>query len=91
MRRPSLGFVLLALVCVPLPIFSTHVADPWLELQRLSAGLLTPDIPVVGDSVSPFSTLAFAIQGVALRVLLGFLLGLPGHSFTSASNVAIGA
>lgn len=77
MRQTSLVFVLLALICLPFADLSIHAADPWLELQRLGIGLLSPDFPgwtSVRDAL--FSTLAFALQGVALGVALGFLLSL---------------
>lgn len=88
MRQTSLGFVLLALVCLPFADLSTHVADPWLELQRLGAGLLTPDIPSWSAiQLALFSTLAFAIQGVALGVFLGFLLSL-GYAYVGIRLLA---
>lgn len=76
MRRTSLLFVLLAIAMIPFGDFAITTRDPWNELSRLGWGLLTPALPdwTLLDAV--LTTLSFALQGVALGVLGGFLLSL---------------
>ncbi len=75
MVHGSLLFVLLALLCLPWADLSVTAVDPWTELARLGAGLLTPVLPDLSTLVSAVAnTLAFALQGVALGAVLGLLL-----------------
>lgn len=68
---------LLALVFADVSISNVN---PWLELQRLLKGILSPrlkDTPVLIDAL--LQTLAFALLGVALGAVVGFLLSLIFH------------
>ncbi|MCP5160872.1 MAG: ABC transporter permease [Hahellaceae bacterium] len=81
MLRTCLLFVVLALLCLPWADISVTTRDPWLELSRLGWGLLTPDFGRPGELILALAnTLAFALQGVALGVVGGFLLAL-GYRF----------
>lgn len=80
MLRTSLLLVALALLCLPWADFSVSTLDPWQELGRLGWGLLTPALPQSGVLLTALAnTLAFALQGVALGSVAGFLLALFYH------------
>lgn len=75
--RTSLGLVFIAAFCLPLADIEIHTADPWLELGRIGAGLLSPDFWSVEQLVTALvNTLAFALVGVAIAVPAGGLLAL---------------
>src|SRR3990167_893903 len=77
MVRTSALFVLMALLCLPWADLSITTRDPWQELARLGWGLLTPSFHnplTLLDALA--NTLAFALQGVALGAVGGFLLAL---------------
>lgn len=77
MVRTSLLFAALALLCLPWADFSISTRDPWQELARMGWGLLTPAVPNVLELFSALAnTLAFALQGVALGTVAGFILAL---------------
>ena len=68
-------FLLAALAALPLADLVVSGPDPWLELTRLLAGILRPEmLAVAGRSV--VLTVAFAVLGVALGALAGLLLAL---------------
>lgn len=88
MLRTSLVFVLLAALCLPWANFSISTREPWLELARLGAGLVSPGVPslhVLLDAMA--GTLAFALQGVALGVAGGFGLAL-GYRYAAVRRFA---
>ncbi len=75
--RTSLGFVAVALICVFFADLQITTVNPWREMGRLLAGLLTPDFlafDVVG--IALLRTVAFAFTGVALGACGGFMLAL---------------
>jgi phosphonate transport system permease protein len=75
--RTSLGFIVIALLCLSLSDIEIQSADPWSELGRIGLGLLTPDfwnIEQLFDAL--FNTLAFALLGVTIAVLVGAVLAL---------------
>lgn len=77
MVHTSLLFVVVAALCLPWADFSVSTREPWQELGRLGVGLLTPSVPslqVLLDALA--GTLSFALQGVALGVVGGFVLAL---------------
>lgn len=77
MVRTSALFVAVALLCLPWADFSVSTRDPWQELGRLGKGLLTPSLPAWPMLLEALaSTLAFALQGVALGAVAGLLLAL---------------
>lgn len=73
----SLGFVAVAAACLAFADLEISALNPWTELGRLLAGLLTPDFTAV-DSVGTalLRTVAFAFVGVALGAAGGFVLAL---------------
>ncbi|OHV10635.1 ABC transporter permease [Kushneria phosphatilytica] len=75
-----MGLVILTLILLPAADLSITVRDPWVELQRMAGGLLTPDFARVS---APFEavglTVAFALWGVALGLLAGIPLTLVFH------------
>ncbi len=73
--RTSLGFVLVAVVCLFLSDIEVSTLDPWGELGRLGLGLVTPDFSATGRLLeSLMHTIAFALLGVTVGNVLGFAL-----------------
>ncbi len=73
----SLGFVAIAGFCLLLADIEINTADPWLELGRIGAGLLSPDFWSLEQLLEALiNTLAFALLGVALAIPIGGLLAL---------------
>lgn len=71
------GIALIAFCFLP---FSINVQDPWLELSRLAQGMLTPDLSQLSELPrAVLNTLSFALQGVVIAALLGFLFSLFYH------------
>ncbi|MEH6473802.1 MAG: ABC transporter permease [Halopseudomonas sp.] len=78
--RVSLGFIVVAGLCLTLSDTEIHNANPWLELGRIGTGMLSPDFWSTEQLLDALlNTLAFALLGVALAVPIGGLLAL---SFT---------
>jgi len=81
LRQVSLWLALLSLLCLFAADLDIRSADPSLELSRIGLGLLSPNFWSISEiSSSAFNTLAFALQGVALASIAGFLLAL-GYRF----------
>ncbi len=79
--RTSLGFVAVALICLPFADLGISAVNPWLELGRLLKGLLTPSFSsaaTIGEAL--LRTVAFAFVGVAAGVLGGSVLALAFDS-----------
>ncbi|MDN3518970.1 ABC transporter permease [Aquisalimonas lutea] len=75
--RTTLGFVVVALICLAFADLGISTSDPWIDLGRFVAGFVTPDFMAVDElGVAVIRTLAFAITGVALAVVAGFFLAL---------------
>ena len=73
-------FVLSALLCLLFADIGIRSYDPWSELGRLLGGLLHPSMSGLDDiGMAVLQTLAFAILGVALGSVSGFLLALIFH------------
>lgn len=70
---------LAALTIADVKISSLH---PWLEMQRLAAGLLHPDFLSI-EARSVVNTVAFAVLGVALGASSGLALALVFPRFAS--------
>ena len=71
----SFLFLAIALVCLLFADLSITTLDPWSELERLAWGVLTPDffaIETIGTAI--LQTIAFALVGVALAAVGGFVL-----------------
>jgi phosphonate transport system permease protein len=78
--KTSAGFVAVAAVCLVFADISITTLDPWLEMQRMAWGALTPDFGAVGGiAMVVVQTIAFALCGVALGATGGFLLSQVFH------------
>lgn len=81
LRRLSFWLAVIALALLPLSDLAVTVLDPWGVLGRMLAGAATPSFANVEDLGGALAaTLAFALQGVALGALGGFLLSFAMHS-----------
>ncbi len=77
LRSTSFYLALMAGVCLLLADIEIISPSPWLELKAMGQGLITPTIPDYQELLSGLAnTLSFALQGMALAVLAGFLLSL---------------
>lgn len=75
--RTSLGFVVVALVCLAVSDIAITTANPWQDLMRFFWGLVTPDFfSSDGLATALLRTVAFAFVGVTLGSMSGFLLAL---------------
>lgn len=75
------AFVALALVLLPVADFRLAGHDPWAELGRMGAGLLSPDFSAIGNlSYAAVLTVSFAVCGVAAGAIAGFVLA-PFYRF----------
>ena len=71
----SFVFVAIAGVCLLFADVSITTLDPWSELRRMLWGVLTPDflaVETIGTAI--LQTVAFALVGVALAAVAGFVL-----------------
>ncbi|MFN3714007.1 MAG: PhnE/PtxC family ABC transporter permease [Alcanivoracaceae bacterium] len=76
-RRATLLIAVAGCLALWLADMQISTRDPGLELSRISAGFLTPDFLATESLPNAIGyTLAFALQGVALGSLCGFLLAL---------------
>ena len=71
--RTSLHFIVLAAACLIFADIGITALAPWLELRRLIAGILHPDLLSV-EAWSVVWTVAFATLGVAIGATCGLLL-----------------
>ena len=78
--KTSAGFVVVAAVCLAFADISIITLDPWSEMRRMAWGAITPDFgAVVGIAMVIVQTIAFALTGVALGAIGGFLLSQVFH------------
>lgn len=80
--RPRIGyasaswlFVAAALLALIAADLAVTTADPWAEVRRLVAGLVRPDLFAI-EVWSVIWTVAFAVLGVGIGAVAGFLLAL---------------
>jgi len=81
LRNISLWFAVSALLCLVLVDIQISSADPWAELARMTAGALSPSVwswPTLLSGLA--NTFAFALQGVTLAAIAGFVLAF-GYRF----------
>jgi phosphonate transport system permease protein len=71
----SLLFLASAVACLAIADIAISALNPWNELRRLVRGLLNPDFLAV-EIHSVVLTVAFAVVGVALGAISGFLLAI---------------
>ncbi len=77
MVRVSLAFTAIAAVCLVFADLEITAIDPWPEMLRLGAGMVTPDFLATENLLEAIAyTVAFAILGVALANVVGFVLAL---------------
>ncbi len=76
-RRLSFGFAVVAIICLFFADLEISKPNPWQELGRIGLGLLQPQVWSWGALVESIGlTLAFALQGVAIGAVVGFVLAL---------------
>lgn len=68
-------FAIVALACVAVADIAVTTLNPWIELRRLAAGILRPDLWSI-ETLSVVYTVAFAVLGVGLGAGVGFLLAI---------------
>ena len=78
--RTSLGFAVLAIICIFFSDISISTQEPWTEFKRMLVGAVTPDFFSI-DTIfhALVQTVAFALIGVALGAGVGFLLAQIFH------------
>jgi phosphonate transport system permease protein len=82
LRPPRLGYssvsglmLLAALIGIAIADIAVTSLDPWLELRRLAAGLLRPDLYAI-EMRSVVLTVAFAVLGVGIGAGAGLAMAL---------------
>jgi phosphonate transport system permease protein len=81
LANTTLIFFSIALICTVFADIAITTVNPWEEMGRLVLGIVTPDFySTDGLGTSILYTLAFALLGVAVGNVLGFLLALVFHS-----------
>ncbi len=76
-RQVSLLLAIIACACLWPADLAVVSANPWHELRHFGWGLLHPEVWSWSQlAISLATTLAFALQGIALAALLGFILAL---------------
>ncbi|MDA0664413.1 MAG: ABC transporter permease, partial [Proteobacteria bacterium] len=80
MLRTSLGFLALAVVLLFVADIEISTSDPWTEFGRMAWGAVTPDFTATEQLFEAIlMTIAFALLGVAVANVFGFLLSLVFH------------
>ena len=90
---PSGLLIISALFCLGFADLSISTIEPWQQLKRIGIGFVTPryDANILNADMllsSLFNTLAFALQGVSLALVAGFLLSLLHKYFIVRSFCA---
>jgi len=83
----SAVFVLGAALALLLADLTIAALDPWAEMRRLLSGIVRPDLLSI-EVMSVVWTVAFAVLGVALGAIAGFLLALAFASFRAVRILA---
>jgi phosphonate transport system permease protein len=79
-RHATLLIAAVGLIAFAMADISITTRDPGLELSRITGGFFSPDFFATDSLASALGyTLAFALQGVALGSVCGFLLALLWH------------
>ena len=78
--RTSIWFLFIAISCLFFADIEITTKDPWPEMKRLGAGLITPDFTKWEQILEALLyTICFAILGVTLANITGFLLAIVFH------------
>lgn len=80
MLRTSLRILGISAICLYFADLEITTLDPWIEMRRMFAGALSPDLPALWsyrDAI--LNTVVFALCGIALGLLLGAPLSLLFH------------
>ncbi len=77
MLRISLYFLAIGVFCLFLADIEISTLNPWLEVQRLLAGVLAPDVTVLYQfRLSLLNTVTFALTGIFFSVAAGAVLAM---------------
>jgi len=80
LARTTLFFLAIALVCLLFADIAITTVHPWRELGRLLLGMVTPDFYATDHLAGALLyTISFALLGVAVGNIFGFLLALIFH------------
>ena len=81
LARTTAAFVGIAVVCLFFADIAITTVDPWTEFGRMLKGIVTPDFYATESLwLAMAYTLAFALLGVGVANMVGFLLALLFHS-----------
>jgi phosphonate transport system permease protein len=84
----SLLFLISALVCLAVADIAVTALNPWGEMLRLVRGILRPDFLSI-EAWSVVWTVAFAVIGVGIGAIAGFLLAIVFPHFAAVRATAI--
>ena len=74
MRRISLIFALIAIVCMFWADLEITTGNPGNELKKIAMGMLSPDFRAVSKNFDAvLNTVFFAVCGISLGILFGFI------------------
>ena len=77
LRSTSFYIAVIAGLCLLIADIEIINANPWLELKAMGQGLMSPHIVSYAELFNGLAnTLSFALQGMAVAVVTGFLLAL---------------
>lgn len=77
LRRTSFWFAAIALLCLLCADVDISTSDPWHELSLMAIGALSPSVWSWSTLLTSLAnTFSFALQGVALAAIAGFMLAL---------------
>ena len=77
LRKTSFWFAAIALLCLLCADLDISTADPWHELGLMAVGALSPSVWSWSTLLTSLAnTFSFALQGVALAAIAGFILAL---------------
>jgi phosphonate transport system permease protein len=86
LRKTSFWFASIALLCLLCADLDISTVDPWQELRLMTVGALSPSVWSWATLLSSLAnTFSFALQGVAVAAIGGFILALGyGYSVVRA-------
>jgi phosphonate transport system permease protein len=84
----SVLFLISALLCLTIADVAITALNPWGEMLRLMRGILRPDVLSI-ETWSVVWTVAFAVLGVGIGAITGFLLAIGFPHFAAVRGTAI--